>query len=522
MAQCGNKTNVGLTDAINSSVGNIIDSTFNQLLKYDSDDVEFVVNPQNIDISLSLIKSFYKTKIITIIGNEPNPKKKIMTLNVKILEINEKINRIKIDPIAKNIVYGDIVTYVSEQMSKINTQILKKIVPETSLTEINMYYDETCLVEKNLMLMCSKIKTSFALEYENIIICKIKENFVEIDKSIDKICEGERYELTEEILSSYTFFCKILEAMVIQYNKISSQNVKMLLVSKVISSHNMYLKVCMIDTKDNNVNMLILSTIAKIKKLIFKDEFIGSFGNKNDISSLYSKCDSIENVIKNKIISQHIKPISEILKSCSSKYSDEISRQDILSYAECPKKINGVLSKIIFSDKINEQIVMTIWNDFINALIINLIQSFIDCGNIFSTDFISIAEVVSGDIIEIITKLIPKIDERDLIIYRTSIFSKIKTFIKFIKLCVSENDIKKNDKKESIQQFQKDFENLKDDFTLLNIDFEEYCSGITLFDYLKQMREKDALKLRNTKHTRNGSRDGQTLRRGLANVMKKK
>lgn len=58
------------------SVGTIIDSIVNQLLQYDIDGTEMSVSVQNVDITLSLIKSFYKTKIISIIEDEKNPKKR--------------------------------------------------------------------------------------------------------------------------------------------------------------------------------------------------------------------------------------------------------------------------------------------------------------------------------------------------------------------------------------------------------------------------------------------------------------
>ena len=45
-------------------------------------DCSMIINIQNMDITLSLIKSFYKTKIISLLESEQNSKKKILMLKI--------------------------------------------------------------------------------------------------------------------------------------------------------------------------------------------------------------------------------------------------------------------------------------------------------------------------------------------------------------------------------------------------------------------------------------------------------
>jgi hypothetical protein len=488
------------------SVGTIIDSIVNQLLQYDLDGTNIVVNAQNSDITLSLIKSFYKTKIISIVEDETNLKKKILLLNAKLPAIRGKIEKINIDLTQKNIIYADIVKYISEQMIKINSLIIKSFTTETSLAEMNMLYEETSKLESNLITMCSQIKTSFSLQYENIIIARVNEQITGIDQCIEKICEEETYDVNEEVLVSYGTIAQLLKGMVGKFDKITNSNVKTLLANKIISSYLLYTKVFINQNTSNDINMLMISTIGKIKDLLIGDKFIIGYGEKKEITNVYRKYGDLENSIRYKIVSCYTIPIHEILLSCAASHS----------YTDCPNKIRNVLNKITFSNKINESNVIFVWNDIINTLVNSLIKSFIEYENIFTTDFISVADIVTGELIDVVALVFPKMEAGELVTYKTSIFSKTKTFIRFIKLCVSEQqELKKGDTKEMNQQFIKDFDKLKDEFAHLNAEFEKYCDGGTLFDYLKKMKGKSMSKLGDKKRTM------ESVGKKIVNVIKK-
>jgi hypothetical protein len=467
------------------SVGTIIDSIVNQLLQYDTEGTEMPVNTQNMDITVSLIKSFYKTKIISVVEDEPNPKKRIVMLNIKLPSINQKIEGIKIDPLQKNIIYADIIKYISDQMNKINTIIIKGFVPETPLMDINFLYDETNKLENNLISMCSQIKTSFSSQYELILITKIKEKISTIDQTLEKICYDETYNLLEDVLVSYILVCQVLENMVNKYDKITNKNVKVLLANKIISSYGLYAKVCAVEQKNIDASMLILCTTGKIKDTIIKDKFIVLNADKKEKSIVYKKYDDIENVLRNKIVSSYTTPINDIIKSCTT----------ISSYSEIPTKIKNILCKIMFYNKINESIVILVWNDIVNSIVINLIKSFMECENVFSTEFISVADITIGELMDTVMTYFPRMEKGEITSYKANVFSRINAFIRFVKLCVSEKqEVKKGETKETKIQFEKDFEKIKNDFGYNNADFEEYCGGMSLFDYLKQLRDKKLTK----------------------------
>lgn len=356
-------------------------------------------------------------------------------LNIKLPLINQKIEGIKIELLQKNIIYADIVKYISEQINKINISIIKDISPETSLMDINFMYEETSKLENHLITMCSQINTSFSIQYESILISKIKEKINIVDQLLEKVYAGETYELSGEMLISYDSFCQTLETMINKFDKISNKNVKILLANKIISSYGSYIKVFSTEQKSNDVNMLMLCTIRKIKDTIIRDKFIITNADKKEKSLLYKKYDDLGNSIKNKVVCSYTTPLNEIIKSCQ--------------YSNCPEKIKSILSKITFYSKIDESVVILIWNDIVNFIVTNLIKSFMECENLFTTEFISVADLTVGELMDITMMYFPKMERGEVISYRANVFSRIKAFIRFVKLCVSEKqESKKGETKE--------------------------------------------------------------------------
>jgi len=468
------------------SISTIIDEIMRQLLEWDAGYGEFNINPDNLNIIIPLIKNFYKTKVMSLVEDEYNNKKKILIMNLKLPQINQKISLLKIDLPQKNIIFADVVKYVSDKMIKINESIIKEFTNETNIDTVNAIYEESIKLENTLLSMSQQIKFSFSFQYEEIIVKKINDRLKEIDLIIEKICDDEKFEIDGPLLKSYYELVGVVKQILKKYDHISSKEVKCILANKIVLVHSMYLKICDKEMKNNDEYLLILSTVDKIKDLLSKDKYIGDFSNKKETTILYQKYDLIFKNLKQKIVSSYVIPINEIIKSCC------LSKD----YTCCNKKIKDHLTKITFNNNIDNSFIVLIWNDIVSLIFINLINSFVEYSDIFTTQFVTDVDIIIGELTATIVSLFPKTSQ-EYSSHNAIEFNKIKTFINFLKISLSEvEEIKKGIKQ---GQFNKDFEQLKKDFELLNKDFISYYGGKTLYDYLMIMKDYNLQKIKSKK-----------------------